>query len=137
MIREVDPPKPSARLSTIEELPSVAANRGLEPKKLNGLVRGELDWIVMKCLEKDRARRYQTANDLALDLEHYLADIPVSASPPSTTYRLRKFLRRHRGPVAAASIIFFVLCRRHHRNVGRAEARIRSTGPGRGREAPG
>jgi eukaryotic-like serine/threonine-protein kinase len=109
MIREVEPPRPSLRLSTAEELPSIAANRGLEPKKLNGLIRGELDWIVMKCLEKDRARRYQTANDLATDLERYLADLPVEASPPSAAYRLRKFLRRHRGPVAAATIIFLVL----------------------------
>jgi eukaryotic-like serine/threonine-protein kinase len=109
MIREVEPPRPSLRLSTTEELPSIAANRGLEPKQLNGLVRGELDWIVMKCLEKDRQRRYQTANDLAMDLERYLADLPVEASPPSAAYRLRKFLRRHRGPVAAASITFIVL----------------------------
>ena len=109
MIREVEPLRPSVRLSTTEELPTIAANRGLEPKKLNGLIRGELDWIVMKCLEKDRERRYQTANDLALDLERYLADLPVEASPPSAAYRLRKFLRRHRGPVAAASITFLAL----------------------------
>jgi eukaryotic-like serine/threonine-protein kinase len=61
---------------------SIAANRGLEPKKLNGLLRGELDWIVMKCLEKDRARRYETASGLAMDLSRYLADLPVEASTP-------------------------------------------------------
>src|SRR5262249_45025139 len=60
LIREEEPPKPSTRLSTTEELPSIAANRGLEPKKLSGLLRGELDWIVMKCLDKDRGRRYET-----------------------------------------------------------------------------
>src|SRR5207253_4754794 len=77
IIREEEPPKPSTRLSTTEELPSIAANRGLEPKKLSGLVRGELDWIVMKCLEKDRNRRYETANGLAHDVECYLHDTPV------------------------------------------------------------
>ncbi len=109
MIREDEPPRPSARLTTTEELPSIAANRGLEPKKLNGLVRGELDWIVMKCLEKDRGRRYETASGLAMDLKRYLADLPVEASPPSATYRLKKFLRRHKGPVLAASIISVLL----------------------------
>ena len=79
IIREEEPPKPSTRLSTTEELPSIAANRGLEPKKLSGLVRGELDWIVMKCLEKDRNRRYETASALAADVQHYLHDEPVQA----------------------------------------------------------
>ena len=73
MIREEEPPRPSTRLSTTEQLPSIAANRGLEPKKLSGLVRGELDWIVMKALEKDRDRRYETANGLATDVQRYLA----------------------------------------------------------------
>src|ERR1700758_4815208 len=67
LIREEEPQKPSTRLSTTEERVSIAANRSLEPKKLSGLVRGELDWIVMKCLEKDRDRRYETANSLVLD----------------------------------------------------------------------
>jgi serine/threonine protein kinase/Tfp pilus assembly protein PilF len=109
IIREEEPPKPSTRLSTAEELPSIAANRGLEPRKLSGLVRGELDWIVMKCLEKDRNRRYETANGLARDLERYLNDEAVQACPPSALYRLRKFARRHRGPVLAASIILVLL----------------------------
>jgi serine/threonine protein kinase/tetratricopeptide (TPR) repeat protein len=96
IIREEEPPKPSTRLSTTEELPSIAANRGMEPRKLSGLVRGELDWIVMKCLEKDRNRRYEAANGLARDIEHYLHDEPVNACPPSRRYRLRKFARKNR-----------------------------------------
>jgi WD40 repeat protein/serine/threonine protein kinase/tetratricopeptide (TPR) repeat protein len=105
LIREEEPPKPSTRLSSTEELPSVAANRGLERRKLSGLVRGELDWIVMKALEKDRRRRYETANGLALDVQRYLADEPVLAGPPSTTYRLRKFARRNRGVLTAATLV--------------------------------
>src|SRR6185295_18034435 len=74
MIREVEPPKPSTKLSSSEELPSIAAHRKLEPKKLTRLMHGELDWIVMKCLEKERARRYESANDLGHELQRYLAD---------------------------------------------------------------
>jgi serine/threonine protein kinase/WD40 repeat protein len=103
LIREEEPPKPSTRLSTTEDLPSVAANRGLEPKKLRGLVRGELDWIVMKALEKDRQRRYETANGLALDVQRYLHDEPVEACPPSVGYRLRKFTRKHRALLTTAA----------------------------------
>jgi hypothetical protein len=102
MIREVEPPKPSTRLSSSAELPSIAANRKLEPRRLTSLVTGELDWIVMKALEKDRARRYETANGLAMDIGRYLADEPVLASPPSAAYRMKKFVRRNKGPVAAA-----------------------------------
>jgi serine/threonine protein kinase/Flp pilus assembly protein TadD len=109
IIREEEPPKPSNRLSTTEELPSVAANRGLEPKKLSGLVRGELDWIVMKALEKDRNRRYETANGLAHDIERYLHDEPVQACPPSAAYRIRKFVRRNRGVLSFAAVILFFL----------------------------
>lgn len=105
MIKEVEPPKPSTRLSTSEELPTIAAKRKLEPKRLKKQVSGELDWIVMKCLEKERGRRYETANGLALDIQHYLADEPVQACPPSTAYRLRKLLRRHKGPVIAVVLI--------------------------------
>ena len=83
MIREQEPTKPSTRLSTAEGLPTLAANRGTEPAKLTKLVRGELDWIVMKALEKDRSRRYETANGLAMDVQRYLADEPVQACPPS------------------------------------------------------
>ena len=90
VIREEEPPKPSTRLSTIAELPSIAAQRGLEPKKLSGLVKGELDWIVMKCLEKDRNRRYETASSLALDLQCHLTDQPVEACPPSAAISAEK-----------------------------------------------
>jgi serine/threonine protein kinase/tetratricopeptide (TPR) repeat protein len=109
IIREEEPPRPSTRLSSTQELPSVAAKRGLQPRKLSGLVRGELDWIAMKCLEKDRNRRYETANGLARDIERYLHDEPVQACPPSAGYRLRKFVRRHKGPVLAAATILLVL----------------------------
>ena len=89
VIREEESPRPSLRLSTTEELPSIAACRHVEPQKLRGLVRGELDWIVMKALEKDRNRRYETANGLAADLRRYLEDEPVHACPPSAGYRMR------------------------------------------------
>jgi serine/threonine protein kinase/tetratricopeptide (TPR) repeat protein len=105
LIREEEAPRPSTRLSTTDELPSVAANRGMEPKKLSGIVRGELDWIAMKALEKDRNRRYETANSFALDVQRFLADEPVQACPPSTWYRVRKFARRHKAPVLAASLV--------------------------------
>src|SRR5262245_58434938 len=102
VIREQEPTRPSAKLSTAEGLPTLAANRGMDPAKLTRLVRGELDWIVMKALEKDRSRRYETANGLARDLQRYLADEVVEARPPGATYRLRKFVKRNRGPVVAA-----------------------------------
>jgi WD40 repeat protein/serine/threonine protein kinase len=109
MIRDVEPPRPSARLSTIDELPSIAANRGLEPKKLNGLVRGELDWIVMKALEKDRNQRYETASALAADVQHYLSDEPVRACPPAAMYRFCKFARRNRRMAAMAGCMLALL----------------------------
>jgi WD40 repeat protein/serine/threonine protein kinase len=105
VIRDQEPPRPSMRLSSSEGLPSLAANRGTEPRQLPALVRGDLDWIVMKALEKDRARRYETATGLAVDLQRYLADEPVQACPPSAAYRLRKFVRRHRVPVFAAVVV--------------------------------
>src|SRR6202022_3568326 len=77
VIREQEPSKPSTKLSTAEGLPTLAANRGMEPKRLTALVRGELDWIVMKCLEKDRNRRYETATAFAADVQRYLHDEPV------------------------------------------------------------
>jgi tetratricopeptide (TPR) repeat protein len=109
VIREEEPPRPSTRLSTTDELPSVAANRGLEPRKLSGLVRGELDWIVMKALEKDRNRRYETANGFAQDVQRYLADEPVLACPPSMAYRLRKLARRNRTGLTAAALVGLAL----------------------------
>jgi serine/threonine protein kinase len=105
VIREQEPTKPSTKLSTAEGLPTLAANRGTEPAKLTKLVRGELDWIVMKALEKDRNRRYETANGFAMDVQRYLADEPVEACPPSAAYRLRKFAQRHRGAVLAAAVV--------------------------------
>jgi eukaryotic-like serine/threonine-protein kinase len=109
IIREEEPPKPSTRLSTIDTLPSVAANRHMEPKKLSMLVRGELDWIVMKALEKDRSRRYETATGLANDIQRYLNDEPVVACPPSTAYRLRKFARKNRGLFVTAAAVAVAL----------------------------
>jgi WD40 repeat protein/Tfp pilus assembly protein PilF/thiol-disulfide isomerase/thioredoxin len=109
LIREEEPPRPSTRLSTTDEMPSVAANRGLEPRKLSGLVRGELDWIVMKALEKDRGRRYETANGFAQDIERYLTDEPVQACPPSAGYRLRKFVRRNKAALLAATLVALAL----------------------------
>jgi tetratricopeptide (TPR) repeat protein len=96
IIREVEPPKPSTKLSASDELPAIAARRRLEPKKLTKLVHGELDWIVMKCLEKERGRRYETASALAADVQRYLHDEPVQACPPSVAYKLRKYARKHR-----------------------------------------
>ncbi len=109
LIREEEPPRPSTRLSTTDELPSVAANRGLEPKKLSGLVRGELDWIVMKALDKDRNRRYETANGFAMDIQRYLADEPVHACPPSAWYRFRKMVRRNKAAMTMVAVFSIAL----------------------------
>jgi serine/threonine protein kinase/WD40 repeat protein len=109
LIREQEPPRPSTRLSTTDQLPAIAANRGLEPKKLSGLVRGELDWIAMKCLEKDRNRRYETPSGLARDIERYLHDEPVLAGPPSALYRLRKFVRRNKQVVLTTTLLGLLL----------------------------
>jgi len=109
-IREEEPPKPSTRLSDSREtLPSVAAQRQIEPARLLRLVRGELDWIVMKALEKDRTRRYDTANGLAHDIENYLHDEPVLACPPSAAYRMKKLLRRNKGLVVAVALVLLAL----------------------------
>src|SRR3954462_8005519 len=105
IIREEDPPKPSTRLSTTGALPSIAANRGSQPNKLSGLVRGELDWVVMKALEKDRNRRYETANSFAADIQRYLDDEAVQACPPSAMYRVRKFARRNRSVLIVAMLL--------------------------------
>lgn len=109
VIREEEPPKPSTKLSSAKALPSLSANRGSEPKKLMGILRNELDWIVMKALEKDRGRRYETANGFAADVNRYLSGEAVHAHPPSKAYRLKKFLRKNRGPVIAASLLFLAL----------------------------
>ncbi len=96
MIREVEPPKPSTKLIETVELPMIAANRKLDPRKLQLALQGELDWIVMKALAKERDRRYETAYGLAMDIQRYLANEPVLAGPPSMAYRFRKFVSRHR-----------------------------------------
>jgi tetratricopeptide (TPR) repeat protein/serine/threonine protein kinase/WD40 repeat protein len=131
LIREEEPPKPSTRLSELgrsrlpswdnpatvpalkvgptSSLASISALRQTEPAKLTKLMRGELDWIVMKALEKDRNRRYETANGLAMDIHRYLADEPVQACPPSAVYRFRKFARRNKLLLTSATIIFCTL----------------------------
>jgi serine/threonine protein kinase/tetratricopeptide (TPR) repeat protein len=109
LIREEEAPRPSARLTTVADLATVAANRGVEPARISGLLRGELDWIVLKCLEKDRSRRYETASALAMDLQRHLADEPVLACPPSAGYRLRKLARRYRGAALASATILVIL----------------------------
>jgi tetratricopeptide (TPR) repeat protein/tRNA A-37 threonylcarbamoyl transferase component Bud32 len=109
ILREEEPSKPSTRLSTDDALPSHAASRQTEPKKLMALLRGELDWIVMKCLEKSRERRYETANALSRDIQRFLADEPVEARPASFGYRASKFLRRHKGPVVAVGLLLLTL----------------------------
>jgi len=108
LIREQEPPRPSTRLSTLAaaDLTAVAKRQQTEPPRLIHLVRGDLDWIVMRCLEKERARRYETANDLAHDIERHLNHQPVSAAAPSAVYRMRKFVRRHRVGLAMAAGLF-------------------------------
>jgi eukaryotic-like serine/threonine-protein kinase len=109
VIREKEPSKPSTKISTSGGLPALAAMRSTETAKLAKQVQGELDWIVMKALEKDRNRRYETANALSQDIARYLADEPVQACPPSTWYRCRKFARRNKGAVLAAGVILLLL----------------------------
>jgi serine/threonine protein kinase/tetratricopeptide (TPR) repeat protein len=110
LICEEEPEKPSTRLShSGEALPALALRRKTEPAKLSKLLRGELDWIVMKCLEKDRTRRYDTANGLARDVQRYLADEAVEACPPSTGYRLGKFARKHKKAFATAAAFVVLL----------------------------
>ena len=104
VIRESDAPTPSKRLSTLGEAASeISKHRHVEPAALRKLLRGDLDWIVMKALEKDRTRRYETVHGLARDIERHLSDEPVLARPPSAAYRLKKCVRKHR--VAAAATI--------------------------------
>ena len=109
MVREVEPPSPSTALSKADDLPGIAASRGLEPAQLRRALRGDLDWIVLKALEKDRTRRYETANGFAADVVRHLASEPVLAAPPGRAYRMRKFARKHRGAVVAADLVVFTL----------------------------
>jgi serine/threonine protein kinase/tetratricopeptide (TPR) repeat protein len=106
LIREEEPPRPSTRLSESKDtLASVSAQRHSEPAALVKAIRGEVDWIVMKALEKDRSRRYETASGLARDIQRYLVEEPVEAGPPSATYRLRKLLWKHRRGLATAAAL--------------------------------
>ncbi len=109
LIREQEAPTPSSRLSSVDSAPSVAASRQMEPVKLGRFVKGELDWIVLKALAKDRDRRYETANGFARDIERFLNHEPVTAGPPSARYRLQKFVQRNRGQVIAASLVLLAL----------------------------
>jgi TPR repeat protein len=104
-IREKEPARPSTRVSTLgaDELTTASKRRGLEPAKLVNVLRGDLDWIAMKCLEKDRARRYETANGLAMDIQRHLSNEPVVACPPSVAYRFHKMLRRNKVVFAAGA----------------------------------
>ena len=110
VIREDEPPKPSTRIMAMgDEATTVAEQRRTDSVRLTKTVRGDLDWIVMKALEKDRDRRYETANAFAMDIQRCLDNETVLASPPSTTYRLKKFVHRHKAPLAAAAAVFAVL----------------------------
>src|SRR3974390_2336174 len=110
-IREKEPVRPSTRLSTMlgADLTSLAQHRHSEPAKLAGLIRGDLDWIVMKCLEKDRGRRYETANGLSRDIERHLHNEPVTARPPSRLYEFQKSVRRHWVGFAAIAAVLAIL----------------------------
>jgi WD40 repeat protein/serine/threonine protein kinase len=110
IIREEEPPPPSTRISSLgQAAASVSLQRQSDPRRLRQLLRGEPDWIVMRCLEKDRGRRYETAGALAADLQRYLRQEPVEAGPPSRLYRWRKLVRRNRGAVLAAGLVVMAL----------------------------
>src|ERR1700733_3738143 len=109
MIREVEPPRTSTRMSSSEALPPIASNLKLEPSRLTRVVHGDLNWIVMKALDKDRSRRYETANGFAMDIQRYLADEPVSAGAPGALYRMRKFARKHRAGLIATAAFAVLL----------------------------
>ncbi len=110
IIREEEPPKPSTRITTLGNTATeLCKQRQTEPKQLSALIRGDLDWIVMKCLEKDRTRRYDSSTGLAADVHRFLSGQPVEAHPSSLLYRTRKFTRRYRTPVAAALVLLAAL----------------------------
>src|SRR5262249_36105795 len=111
IIREEEPPRPSTRLSTLGAmLTATAARRSSDPRQLDRSVRGELDWIVMRSLEKDGRRRYETANDFAADVMRYLTDQPVEACPPSARYQFQKFARRNKAVLTTAALVVAALC---------------------------
>ena len=133
---EREPLSPSAKLQTLnnEDLTKTARMRRVEPPRLLSQLHGDLDWIVLKCLEKDRTRRYETANGLAMDIQHYLRQEPILARPPSEVYRLQKFVRRNRmvflsGAAVAAALllgtIFSTLMFLKEREARSSEARLR------------
>ncbi len=109
IVRDEEPPRPSQRLSTSQAKASIAATRGSEPAKLTALIKGELDWIVMKALEKDRTRRYESATGLAKDVQRYLANEIVEARPPTFGYRFRKIVRRNKARVASTALVALAL----------------------------
>ena len=110
IIRETEPDRPSTRLNTLgDKATKTAQQRCVDVRELGSVLRGDLDWIVMKCLEKDRSRRYETASGLATDIQRHLNDEPVSAGPPGARYRLRKFIKRNRTGVIAAAVVASVL----------------------------
>jgi serine/threonine protein kinase/Tfp pilus assembly protein PilF len=105
IIREVEPPRPSTRLSAgidAETATRAAASRRTDLKGLRHQIKGDLDWVVMRCLEKDRSRRYDTANALAMELDRFLKNEPVLAGPPTVRYKARKFIKRNKAGVLAA-----------------------------------
>jgi tetratricopeptide (TPR) repeat protein/tRNA A-37 threonylcarbamoyl transferase component Bud32 len=106
-IREIEPIPPSTRFTTLkrDDMTTTAKRRSTPAARLIQMLKGDLDWIVMKCLEKDRKRRYETANGLAMDIHRHLAGEPVEAAPPSAAYRFEKFLHRHRGQVIAGGVV--------------------------------
>ena len=113
IIREVEPPRPSTRLSEPGEAPAsidrVASDRRTQARSLTGILRRDLDWVAMRCLEKDRERRYATPSELASDVRRYLADEPLVAGPPSVSYRAAKFLRRHRAAALTGGVVAVAL----------------------------
>ena len=109
MVREVEPEHLSTKASSADALPNIAASRGLDTAQLLHFLRGDVDWIVLKALEKDRERRYESANGMAADILRYLANEPVVARAPSRGYRLKKFVRRNRSAVAATALIALAL----------------------------
>jgi len=110
IIREIEPPKASTRLSTLKDTKAeIAEKRGTDPGSLVKLLRGDLDWITMKAMAKDRTHRYSTASEVAADIERHLRHEPVSAGPPSTVYRVRKYIRRHKLGVAAAAVVMLAV----------------------------
>ena len=109
VVREDEPPRPSTKLSSSETLPQLSANRRTDPKSLAGLLRNELDWVVMKSLEKDRTRRYESASSFEADIRRFLAGEAILAHPPSASYRFRKFAKKHRGQLIAVALVVLML----------------------------